>query len=135
MSLRTRILLLCVAFLMAGCASRPFRDMGLDKLAPRTADQSLSKGIRDYEEGDYKSATQNLYSALAEGLTFKSDQAAAHKYLAFIHCASEREKQCREEFRKALEVDPNFQLNKAENGHPIWGPIYVEVRTEFKKKK
>lgn len=135
MLLRTRISLLCVAFLAVGCASQPLRNIGLDKLALRPADQSLSKGIRDYEEGDYKSSTQNLYSALAEGLTFKSDQAAAHKYLAFIHCASEREKQCREEFRKALEVDPNFQLSKAENGHPIWGPIYVDVRAEFKKRK
>ncbi len=132
---RILILLLCATFLAAGCASRPLREIGLDKFALRPGDQNLSKGIRDYEEGDYKSATQNLYSALANGLSFKRDEVAAHKYLAFIHCASEREKQCRDEFRKALELDPNFQLSKSESGHPVWGPVYIGVKDDFRKRR
>lgn len=129
------ILLIGGLAMVGGCSSQPMRDIGLDKLALRPAEKNLSQGIRDYEEGDYKAATQNLYSALAGGLTFKSDTVTAHKYLAFIHCASEREKQCREEFRKAFEIDPNFELKKTESGHPLWTPVYQDVRAEFKKRK
>jgi Tfp pilus assembly protein PilF len=109
--------------------------MGLDKLSPRKAEHELSTGIRSYEDGNYKAAAKSLQTALDEGLTFKSDQVMAHKYLAFIHCASEREKTCREEFKKALELDPKFELNTAESGHPIWGPAFRSVRAEMQAAK
>ena len=34
------------------------------------------------------------------------------------------------EFRKAFEIDPAFALTPAEDGHPIWGPVYRNVRTQ-----
>ena len=52
------------------------------------------------------------------------ERANAHKHLAFIHCASNREQQCRDEFRKALAVDPALELAPEEAGHPVWGPIF-----------
>ena len=54
---------------------------------------------------------QDLQMALDAGLTLKGDQLKAHKYLAFIHCASSREKRCREEFVKVLEINPKFELD------------------------
>ena len=35
---------------------------------------------------------------------------------------------CREEFRKALAIDPGMELAPAEAGHPIWGPIFRSVK-------
>ncbi|MGZ5572773.1 MAG: TssQ family T6SS-associated lipoprotein, partial [Usitatibacter sp.] len=37
----------------------------------------------------------------------------------------------RDEFRKAFEINPEFALTAAEDGHPIWGPIYRNVRTQL----
>ncbi|BAN35595.1 hypothetical protein SCD_n01783 [Sulfuricella denitrificans skB26] len=134
--IRSRLLILTSALLLllnTGCSSGPARDVGLDKLSPRKAEQELSTGITNYEDGNYKAAAKTLQNALDSGLTFDSDAARAHKYLAFIHCLSNREKQCRDEFRKALEKDNKFDLNPAEVGHPIWGPVFRAVKAEHKK--
>ena len=98
------------------------------------AELDLAKGVKIYEEGDYASAIAMLQHALLDGLTSKSDQARAYKYLAFIHCTSEREKQCREAFKKALEVDPGFDLQPAEAGHPVWGPVFRSVKGSMSAK-
>jgi Tfp pilus assembly protein PilF len=116
-----------------GCSSGPVRAIGFDKLSTSKANQALSTGIQNYEDGNYKTAAKDLQSALDLGLTFDSDAVQAHKYLAFIHCLSNREKQCRDEFRKALEKDSKFDLKPEEAGHPIWGPVFRSVKAERKK--
>ena len=55
----------------------------------------------------------------------------ARKLMAFSHCVQGREPACRDEFRKAFEIHPEFALTPAEDGHPIWGPVYREVRTRL----
>jgi Tfp pilus assembly protein PilF len=126
--------LLCATLLMTACAAPIMRDTGLDKLAPRKAEQDLSAGIRAYEDGDYKNASRLLQRASSAGLFLNSDKIAAHKYLAFMHCAQSREKACRNEFRKALELDPNFELTPAESGHPSWGPVFKTLKSDMAKK-
>lgn len=121
------------ALLVAGCSSDPVRDVGLDKLSPRKAERELSTGIKSYEDGNYNAASKSLQTALDSGLTFDGDAVRAHKYLAFIHCLSSREKQCRDEFKKALEKDNKFDLSPAEAGHPTWGPVFRSVKAERKK--
>ena len=111
-----------------GCS----KGIGINKLTSN-ANQALSAGIQNYEDGDYKAATKNLKSALDLGLTFESDIVQAHKYLAFIYCLSKQEKKCRDEFRKALEKDSKFDLKPEEAGHPIWGPVFQTVKAERKK--
>lgn len=130
MPIRLLFIVLMAASLAAGCSSAPVRDMGLDKFAPRKAEQALSDGLKNYENGRYQPAAKNLLSALNNGLTFKSDQVTAHKYLAFIYCVTEREKLCREQFKKALDINPAFELTAAEAGHPIWGPIFRRTKTK-----
>lgn len=120
--------LLCAALLMTACSAPIVRDAGLDKFAPRKAEQDLSLGIRSYEDGDYRNSARLLQSALSEELLLNSDKVAAHKYLAFIYCAQSREKLCRDEFRKALALDPKFELTPAEVGHPVWGPVFKSLK-------
>jgi len=120
--------LICAVLLMTACASPVMRDAGLDKFSLRKAEKDLSLGIRAYEDGDYRNSTRLLQSALASDLFLTSDQVAAHKYLAFMHCAQAREKACRDEFRKALALNPDFQLTPAESGHPSWGPVFKALK-------
>ena len=91
------------------------------------AEPPLQTGLRQYEDGDYDESAKNLQVAIEQGVATK-ERANAHKHLAFIHCASNRERQCREEFRKALTVDPSLELAPAEAGHPVWGPIFRSVK-------
>jgi len=120
--------LLGAALLMTACAAPLVRDAGLDRLALRKAEKDLSLGIRAYEDGNYRRSTQLLQSALAADLFLNSDQVAAHKYLAFMYCAQSREKACRDEFRKALALNPRFELTPAESGHPSWGPVFKSLK-------
>lgn len=95
---------------------------------PDEGKQKLAAGIKSYEEGNYKDAAKLIQEALTKGLPDKEGQVEAHKYLAFIHCVSGRKKECTDEFKKALELDPNFELQAAEAGHPLWGPVYSSVK-------
>jgi Tfp pilus assembly protein PilF len=88
----------------------------------------LDKGIRSYEDGEYKTSAKQLQAALDLGLDAKREQAKAHKYLAFIACTSGRKTSCRSEFNKALDADPKLDLEPAEAGHPIWGPVWRNVK-------
>jgi Tfp pilus assembly protein PilF len=116
-----------------GCSSETVRDSGLNKKTMSKANQALTAGIQNYEDGKYQTATKNLKRALNLGLAVQSDVVQAHKYLAFIHCLSKREKQCRDEFRKALDKDSKFDLKPAEVGHPLWGPVFRGVKAQRKK--
>ena len=92
----------------------------------------LSTGITAYEDGKYREATKALRAALASPMSV-AEQVQAHKYLAFIECSSNRTKQCRDEFRKALKLDPSFDLEPAEAGHPVWGPIFRSLKKTQKR--
>jgi hypothetical protein len=89
---------------------------------------ALAVGIRQYEEGKYAEAAESLNSSLYQGLS-SADRVRAHKYLAFIDCVSGRPSACRQEFRRALNIDPNLELSAAEAGHPIWGPAFRAVKS------
>ena len=136
---KTILLLLVLA--AAGCAQMP----GQQPAAPQApaapqitesmlrdrAKEQLAQGQRQYDAGEYDAASKNLAGALDHGLLSKVDQSRARKLLAFIHCAGGREVLCRDEFRKAFEIYPEFALSSAEDGHPIWGPVYRNVRTQL----
>jgi Tfp pilus assembly protein PilF len=126
--LRYRILLLVGIMILTGCALRTGKDQPVERPAQSVGEKSLIKGIESYEEGNYERAAKNLQDALNAGLSRKTDSARAHKYLAFIACGSDNIPRCRDEFRKAFENDPNFTLDAAETGHPVWGPVYRGVR-------
>jgi len=101
---------------------------------PRTpAEQKLELGIANYQKGEFKLSEEEIRHALHLGLNNRRDEVAAHKYLAFAYCVSDRKLQCRYEFRKALKIDPTFNLQPAEAGHPIWGPIFASEKSESDK--
>ena len=95
------------------------------------AQGQLAKGVELYQAGDYEAAIRSLAGSLDHGLLTKPEQARARKLMAFSHCVAGREPACRDEFRKAFEIFPEFALTPAEDGHPIWGPVYRAVRTQL----
>ena len=120
---------LALALALTGCQSTVVQEFPLTKFK---AESMLDQGIRQYDNGDYRIAARTIQGALDEGLTTRS-QARAHKYLAFIDCVSGQQTQCRDQFRKALEIDPGMQLRAEESGHPIWGPVFKSVKASMPK--
>jgi Tfp pilus assembly protein PilF len=99
----------------------------------RTTSHKLSKGVESYEDGNYIASVEALNNVLQAKLADKDDKVSAYKYLAFIHCVSGREKMCYESFRRALALNPNFDLTPAEAGHPVWGPVFRSAKAKFAK--
>ena len=132
-----------VPLLLAGCAElaklkgepdgtpKPAAPQITESMLRDRAHEQLAAGIRQYEAGEYDNALKNLSGSLDHGLLTKAEQATARKNLAFVYCVSNREAACRDEFRKAFEIYPEFSLSPAEDGHPIWGPVYRAVRTQL----
>jgi tetratricopeptide (TPR) repeat protein len=129
---------LALVLLAAACApvtpppaQQPVAPQITEETLRARARAQLATGIKQYETGDYEPALRSLTAALEHGLLPKPDQSVARKHIAFVHCLSGREAQCRDEFRKAFEIDQAFALTPAEDGHPIWGPVYRAVRTQL----
>ena len=114
------------AMLLGACASPPPAP-GLMDMLDRPAERTLFEGMRAYDDGQYANAEKALRQALAHTLASPRDRATAHKLLAFIQCTSDRLQGCEAEFRAARMADPGFALNRAEAGHPTWGPVYRRV--------
>lgn len=100
----------------------------------RKGEAHLGIGIAAYENGDYKTAHQELQTALNQGLTNRADRINAHKHLAFVACATGQRDVCKEHFRRVLAINSRFALTKAEAGHPVWGPVFREAKAEASRK-
>lgn len=103
--------------------------------AIRKGGQDLNLGIRNYEDGHYNVAAGYFQNALGDGQLTVGEQVTAHKFLAFIYCVSGEKLACRGEFKKVLTLNPKFELNAGESGHPIWGPVFLEVQAEATGRK
>ena len=134
-----RLLMMGLTLALAGgCASPPPPvpapsapvlppPLGLADVLDRPSERALFDGLRAYDEGQYELAESALRTALAGTLRSPRDKTMAHKLLAFIYCTSNRESLCETAFKAARDSDTSFRLNRAEAGHPLWGPIYRRV--------
>lgn len=124
--LRLALSLACLT--LPGCASLKNFDEDFAGMFSSSGERELDVGIKAYEDGEYPYAARLLQASLDAGLRGTANKVRAHKYLAFLHCASNRMQQCRDEFRKVLEIDPSFELRDDEAGHPVWGPVFRNVK-------
>lgn len=134
MSVARTIVLAVLPVVLAGCETAPVKEFRAELakvLQPsRQGEDTLAAGVRAYDDAKYDESSRLLQLSLEQGLSLRSDQVRAHKYLAFIHCVSGRQAQCRNEFRLALDADPTFQLAPGEAGHPTWGPVFRSVKAQ-----
>ncbi len=130
---RSLALLLMLFPLVSACgAFRTFNEDVAGMFSTR-GQRELEAGVKAYEDGEYTYSAKLLQTSLDSGLRGAANQVRAHKYLAFLHCAAGRTQQCRDEFRKALDVDPGFDLRDDEVGHPVWGPVFRGLKPAPRK--
>jgi Tfp pilus assembly protein PilF len=133
--------ILITLFAVAGCGTQlpfmPAKGEPEAKPAPAPApapvvlsrgQERLAKGIKQYYAGDYKAAAILLHEAFKLGLKEQVDQVTAHKFLAFGYCRTKRQPLCRGEFRKALSINPGFELEPAEADNPQFGPAFRKAK-------
>jgi hypothetical protein len=107
--------------LLAGCATGPFG-------GGSEAQRGLDEGIALYDQGDFAAAITKL-NVIAESTSASvSVRTTAYKYMAFGYCVTNRPTQCRAQFDKALSLNPKFDLEPSEKGHPLWGPVFERAK-------
>lgn len=117
--------------LMTGCAQVPtLTSAGTAPVAlsMSEAQSRYQQGLSDYRNNRYDTALADLNAAVASGQLGASDMTNARKHIAFIHCVSGRELQCREQFQLILKADPAFNLAANETTHPLWGPVWRSTK-------
>ncbi len=107
--------------------SRP-RAESRSEAAPGREQVALREGIRLYNEGDFNGAIKRLTSSDIRGGAPLRTRTTALKYTAFSYCVTSRPKQCQQAFEKALKIDPDFNLEPGEQGHPLWGPAFERAK-------
>lgn len=94
----------------------------------QTAQLALAQGRARYEAGHFEAASMWLDEALSLKLPSPAETVQAHKLSAFIACSRGDSERCRAHFRALLEIEPGFELARAEAGHPMWGPVFSDEK-------
>lgn len=132
---RTLPIFFIAASLLAACAkppnivgSTPARPHPRTANAPNPREQNaLREAIRLYDEGQFNSAIRRLASQDIENGSVPT-RVAALKYTAFSYCVTDRPAQCERAFERAIKLDPAFDLEPGERGHPLWGPVFAKAK-------
>lgn len=96
-------------------------------VAPPTSMSALAEGLALYDKGDYNNAIKRLALASGPGAP-RATQLKALKFTAFSYCLTARPTLCRQQFEKAFRIDPAFDLDPGEKGHPLWGPVFLKAK-------
>lgn len=104
------------------------KDAAKQKDPTTLKEEALSQAIDVYTDGRYDEAIAALTPLSTAPELPVASQIRAYKFIAFSHCASGRQRQCRQTFESALQLDPNFQLSDVEKGHPVWGREFLAAR-------
>ena len=95
---------------------------------PPAPPAALTDGIALYNKGSYSAAIKRFTNTPEIWSADIATQTEALKYMAFSYCVTSRKKLCRQQFDKALKLDPGFDLTAGEKGHPLWGPVFNQAK-------
>ena len=113
--------------LVTGCSTtNPFTTSVSPEQA--AARKDLNAGIDLYNAGDYGGAIKQLSGSNNIWKADKAIQLDALKYTAFSYCVTGRQVLCKQQFEKAVKLDPSFDLAPGEKGHPLWEPVFDKVK-------
>ncbi len=95
---------------------------------PSASEKALAGALATYERGDYGAAIRQLTPLTTDNSLDQASQLQALKSLAFSECLSRKITACRKTFEHAFQLDNQFDLAPAEQGHPVWGPQFLRAR-------
>ncbi len=101
-----------------------------------TSERIFSEGMKAYDAGDYKAAAKLFTSIEKEALPVSlpmPERIKIYKQTAFSYCLIKQRNSCRAEFGKILKLQPAFELEPAEAGHPSWSAIFLSAKQAFRR--
>lgn len=95
------------------------------------ADRLMAEAMKAYDDADYAKAIKLFQERSKETLS-PGEMLQTMKMIAFSYCLTNKMTLCRAEFERILLLDPSFELDPAESGHPSWGPPFRSVKAKQK---
>jgi hypothetical protein len=122
-------------FVLAACTMTPQPTPGeIQREQMRTAARDeLKDSIDAYNTGDYNGSLKTLLDSKTIWITDNDIQLEALRYSAFDYCLTNRANLCKQQFEKALKLDPDFDLRRGEKGHPLWEPAFDKAKKAVKE--
>lgn len=103
------------------------------ELTRAAARDDLKDGKDLYDAGDFPGSLKKLLDSKNIWITDADIQIEALKYTAFNYCVTNRATLCRQQFERALKMNPDFDLLPGEKGHPLWGPVFEKAKKSVKQ--
>lgn len=97
-----------------------------------SVERRFAEGLTKYNEGNFVESIKIFKEPMFER-AWPELRLRSLKYLAFSYCVSGNPLPCKKTFVEILKLDPGFDLASAERGHPLWGPVFQEAKTEAAK--
>jgi hypothetical protein len=105
-----------------------------EPVEPSASEKNLAVALASFDRGEYSLAMKQLKPLTTDSLLGTSDRLKAIKSLAFSQCLTRAVLACRKTFETAFQLDPDFDLASTEQGHPVWGPQFLQARQNVKRK-
>lgn len=138
---------LLVCLLLAACETTPTKpEPAVNEVKPAPVPQpvpapvpaapvigpdalAVKEGVALYNNGDYAGTIKKLNAAseIWNGGS-KAAQVEALKYMAFSYCLTKQQNLCRQQFERALKLDPGFELPPGERSHPMWKDVFLKAK-------
>jgi tetratricopeptide (TPR) repeat protein len=99
-----------------------------EKAARAAAQAERDSVVALYNNGDYYGAIKRATAVLDDLKIYKDLELDTLKYSAFSYCLVGRTALCRQQFEKALKLDPAFTLQDGEKNHPLWWPAFLQAK-------
>ena len=116
-------LVLGTSIISSGCSTLGLSGKKYD------SDSIFTQGVEAYQARQYDRAKTLLSKAAYQNLP-QSKLIETSKNLAFIHALQGNKILAIQHFLKCFELDHDFELDKAELGHPAWTPAYEEAQRQ-----
>ncbi|MCS4292944.1 Flp pilus assembly protein TadD [Comamonas sp. BIGb0152] len=92
-------------------------------------ERRFSEGLALYNDGRYANAIR-IFREPVFTRAWPELRMRSLKYLAFSYCVTGKAAQCQKSFEEILKLDAAFELSSAEQGHPLWDPVFQQAKAK-----
>lgn len=94
-------------------------------------ERRFSEGLAMYSDGRYENAIK-VFREPVFSRAWPELRLRALKYMAFSYCVTGKASQCQKSFEDILKLDASFELSSAEQGHPLWDPVFRQAQARVR---
>jgi len=114
------------SFLLAACAHQSGSS---PQAATPVQERAMAQAREAYQAGRYADVAQQVGLSADLQTAPREMHIEALKLQAFSYCLLEDTRRCERSFSRLQARYPDYELSAAERQHPMWGPVYEQVKS------